>query len=154
VSERFEAAIRAIEDTLLAEGAPAAKLRAVAEAIRGADARYSWAGFYLLRGDTLELGPYAGPATEHARIPIGRGVCGTAVETGRNQIIGDVRECANYLSCSATVRSEIVVLIRHDGEVLGLIDIDSDEVGAFGPDDERDLERIAEQIAPVVSEVL
>jgi L-methionine (R)-S-oxide reductase len=108
---------------------------------------YNWSGIYRLEGDTLVLDEYVGAATDHTRIPVGRGVCGTAVAENRNQVIGDVWELTNYLSCSTQTRSEIVVLIHRDGEILGQIDIDGHQVGAFDDTDEAFLERIAEVLA-------
>lgn len=108
---------------------------------------YNWSGIYRLEGDTLVLDEYVGAATDHTRIPVGRGVCGTAVAENRNQVIEDVRELTNYLACSTQTRSEIVVLIRRHDEVLGQIDIDGHTVGAFDDSDEALLERIAEILA-------
>jgi GAF domain-containing protein len=86
------------------------------------------------------------------RIPVGRGVCGTAVAENMNQIIEDVRELDNYLACNLETRSEIVVLIRHPdtGKILGQIDVDGTEVGAFDESDEALLEVIGERIARLV----
>lgn len=126
---------------------------AVHEAMRLIQAhlpRYEWVGVYVLRGEVLELGPYVGATTEHTRIPVGRGVCGTAVAQARNLIIEDVRQVENYLACSASVRSEIVVLIRHQGRIVGQIDADCDEVGAFGAEDEAGLTEVAALLAPQV----
>ena len=67
-------------------------------------AHYNWVGIYWLKGDTLILGPYVGAPTEHGRIPVGQGVCGTAVAQGKNQIVRDVQEVANYLACSLKTR--------------------------------------------------
>ena len=103
---------------------------------------YNWSGIYRLEGDTLVLDEYVGAATDHTRIKVGVGVCGTAVAEDRNQVIEDVRELSNYLSCSLQTRSEIVVLIRRGEEVLGQIDIDGHEVGAFDRSDEAFLERL------------
>ncbi len=110
---------------------------------------YHWVGIYWLEGDTLVLGPYVGPPTEHGRIPVGRGVCGTAVAENANQIVYDVRERANYLACNLETRSEIVVLIRdpRTGAIVGQIDVDGTEVGAFDESDEAFLEAIAQLIA-------
>lgn len=102
-----------------------------------------WTGIYWLRGDELHLGPFIGPPTDHVRIPVGTGVCGTAVSEDRDQVVADVRTRENYLACSATTRSEIVVLIRSGGKVLGQIDIDSDQVGAFSASDHGFLRMIA-----------
>ncbi|MBL8049037.1 MAG: GAF domain-containing protein [Chthonomonas sp.] len=109
---------------------------------------YEWSGIYRLEGDTLVLDEYVGDATDHTHIPVGRGVCGTAVAENANQVIEDVRQLENYLSCSTKTRSEIVVLIRRGGEeILGQIDIDGHVVGTFGPDDEEFLERVAAILA-------
>jgi GAF domain-containing protein len=108
---------------------------------------YNWSGIYRLEGDTLVLDEYVGAETDHTHIPVGRGVCGTAVAEDRNQVIEDVNKLDNYLSCSVTTRSEIVVLIRRGNQVLGQIDIDGHEVGAFGPADERFLTELGELLA-------
>lgn len=108
---------------------------------------YNWSGIYRLEGDTLVLDEYVGAATDHTHIPVGRGVCGTAVAEDKNQVIDDVRNLSNYLSCSVQTRSEIVVLIRKDGKVLGQIDIDGHEVGTFDASDEALLERVAGVLA-------
>jgi L-methionine (R)-S-oxide reductase len=104
---------------------------------------WDWVGIYLLVGDTLVLGPYIGEPTEHVSIPVGVGVCGTAVQRDTNMLVEDVRAQDNYLACSLHTRSELVVLIRDRGELVGQFDIDSDQVGAFGPRDEQLLERLA-----------
>ena len=93
------------------------------------------------------LDEYVGEVTEHTRIPVGRGVCGTAVAENKNQVIDDVNALGNYLACSISTKSEIVVLIRRHGEILGQIDIDSDEVGAFNASDEKFLEEVARALA-------
>jgi L-methionine (R)-S-oxide reductase len=123
------------------------------EALNGAvrrihDARplWDWSGIYLLVGDTLVLGPRTAPA-DHSRIGIGEGVCGTAVSEDRNQIVEDVRAVENYLACSIHTRSELVVLIRDSGEIVGEFDIDSDTVGAFTHEDEALLEEMGALIS-------
>lgn len=110
---------------------------------------YHWVGVYWLNGDTLDLGPYAGKYTDHTQIPVGVGVCGTAVKENRNLIIEDVREVSNYLACSLETRAEIVVLIQHPDNpdvVLGQLDLDSDDVGAFDAQDEAFLTQVAHWI--------
>lgn len=105
---------------------------------------YNWSGIYRLEGETLVLDEYVGAHTDHTHIPVGRGVCGTAVAENANQVIGDVRELDNYLACSLETRAEIVVLIRDEsGTILGQIDIDGHAVDAFDASDEEMLERIA-----------
>jgi L-methionine (R)-S-oxide reductase len=109
---------------------------------------YQWSGIYRLEGPTLVLDAYVGAATDHTEIPVGRGVCGTAVAENANQVVADVRELENYLACSLQTRSEIVVLIRDaDGVVIGQIDIDGHEVSAFDESDEALLEQIGRVLA-------
>src|SRR2546428_2393553 len=99
------------------------------EALHRAFPRHSWTGIYLLRGDELVLGPFVGPPTEHVRIPRGRGLCGRAVREEKDLNVGDVASQPEYLACSADVRSELIVLVRDQGEIVGQIDIDSREAG-------------------------
>ena len=108
---------------------------------------YHWTGDYCLEGDELVLDEYVGDHTDHTRIAVGQGVCGTAVAENANQVIVDVRELTNYLSCSAKTRSEIVVLIKDGQRILGQIDVDGHEVGAFDRTDEEFLEKIAALLA-------
>ncbi len=108
---------------------------------------YNWSGIYRLEGDALVLDEYVGATTDHTRIQVGVGVCGTAVKEDANQVIDDVRELSNYLACSIQTRSEIVVLIRHEGVILGQIDIDGHTVGAFDQTDEAFLEQVANHVA-------
>ena len=108
---------------------------------------YRWVGIYWLSQDELVLGPFVGAPTEHQRIPVGVGVCGTAVAHGKNQIVQDVRQLQNYLACSLETRSELVVLIRKAGKIIGQIDADGDQVGAFDTTDEALLTVVAERLA-------
>ena len=114
---------------------------------------WDWTGIYLLVDGTLVIGPFAGSETEpeHSRIEVGEGVCGTAVAEDRNQIVEDVRELDNYLACSLSTRSELVVLIREGGEIVGQFDVDSDERGAFTAQDASLLDELAKLIAPRVA---
>src|SRR5215213_5872774 len=107
---------------------------------------WDWSGIYLLVGDTLVLGPRTAPV-DHSRIGVGEGVCGTAVSEGRNQVVDDVREVENYLACSIHTRSELVVLIRDQGKIVGEFDIDSDTVGAFTQEDEALLDEMGALIS-------
>jgi len=110
---------------------------------------YSWVGIYLVEGDDLVLGPWKGPeATEHARIPVGQGICGAAAATGRTEVVDDVNADSRYVACFPSTRSEIVVPIAYEGRVVGEIDIDSDRPAAFGDDDRAFLERVALLISP------
>ncbi len=109
--------------------------------------KFNWVGIYLLKGKMLELGPFLGAETDHTRIPVGRGVCGTAVATGQDQNVPDVRKLDNYLSCSLETRSELVVLIRDGkGKIRGQIDIDSHTTDAFGSNEENAVRKIADEL--------
>jgi GAF domain-containing protein len=123
-------------------------LRRVVEGLAASHPGWGWIGVYLLAGDTLVLGPFVGPPTDHTRIPVGTGVCGTAVAEDRYVVVDDVRRLDNYLACSLGTRSEIVVLIRDGGDVVGQFDVDSDDLAAFGPSDEALLERLATLAGP------
>lgn len=133
---------------------PNALLRYAVERIYRDGADYDWVGVYLLAGDQLILHNFLGEATEHTRIPVGRGVCGTAVAEKRDINVPDVTELDNYLACSAGTRSEIVVLIRSRDGILGQIDIDSDTPAAFDERDERELRKVADALGEVLSERL
>lgn len=109
--------------------------------------KYNWVGIYLLDGSYLVLHNYIGKPTDHVRIPVGRGVCGAAVADQENKIVEDVAAEDNYLACSLETRSEIVVLIRKNGQIFGQIDIDSDEVRAFNNDDEALLSKVTDILA-------
>jgi GAF domain-containing protein len=108
---------------------------------------FDWCGVYRLEEGGLVLDAYVGEPTDHDRIAVGVGVCGTAVAEGRNQVVPDVRDLDNYLACSLETRSEIVVLIKSGGRILGQIDIDGHQVGRFGPEEERFLDSLASILA-------
>jgi GAF domain-containing protein len=101
----------------------------------------------MLHGDELVLEAYAGRETNHTRIPIGMGVCGTAVASGEDQNVPDVRAVENYLACNAWTRSELVVLIRRGSLILGQIDIDSDVPNPFTPEEAAEVKRVADALA-------
>jgi GAF domain-containing protein len=103
----------------------------------------NWAGFYFLRdGKELVLGPFQGlPAC--VRIPVGRGVCGAAVEQKRSILVKDVHAFAGHIACDAASRSELVVPLIGNGRILGVLDLDSPAVGRFDAEDQAAVERIA-----------
>jgi L-methionine (R)-S-oxide reductase len=110
--------------------------------------KYSWIGIYLVKGDVLVLGPWRGTqATEHTRIPLGRGVCGAAATSGKTEMVDDVLKDRRYLSCFLSTRSEIVVPIKKSQIVLGEIDIDSDKPAAFDANDAVFLEKVADMLS-------
>ncbi len=105
---------------------------------------YDWVGIYAVEGKELVLDAWSGPsATEHTRIPIGKGVCGYAAKTGRTEIVSDVSKDPRYLQCFLSTKSEIVVPVVGQGGVLGEIDIDSDQLDAFSTVDREFLEAVA-----------
>jgi L-methionine (R)-S-oxide reductase len=124
-------------------------LRRIVSVLQEQIDHYSWVGIYLVEGDDLVLGPWAGPqATEHVRIPIGQGVCGAAAASGVTEVVDDVNADPRYLACFPSTRSEIVVPISYERRVVGEIDIDSDQPAAFDEDDRSFLERVATLISP------
>lgn len=109
--------------------------------------RYSWAGIYIVKGNDLVLGPWRGEhATEHTKIPIGKGICGSAAQSGRTELIPDVNKDNRYLACFVSTRSEIVVPIKKNKKIVGEIDIDSDIPNAFSKQDALFLEKIADML--------
>lgn len=107
-----------------------------------------WTGFYLVRDNQLVLGPFQGPVA-CTRIPFGRGVCGTAWQRRETIVVPDVEEFPGHIACSSASRSEIVVPILRDGNVLGVLDIDSREPATFDDEDAAGLEAIAALLTPL-----
>ncbi len=111
------------------------------------EAVFDWVGVYLLDGDTLVLGPYRGNPTEHERIPLGKGVCGSVAATGHTEVVPDVRARPGHIACDIDTRSETVVPIVRDGRVLGVLDVDSNTLDAFGEREVALIEQAAREIA-------
>ena len=112
-----------------------------------AGAPYTSVYMYMLHGDDLVLEAYAGRETEHTRIAVGHGVCGTAVATGEDQIVGDVQAVGNYIACNLWTKSELVVLIRRGELILGQIDVDSDQPDPFTDDEVAAVRAVADGLA-------
>ena len=105
----------------------------------------NWAGFYLMRGDRLVLGPFQGKlACIH--IPVGKGVCGAAVREDRTQRVPDVHEFPGHIACDSASNSEIVIPIHRDGRVAAVLDIDSPVLDRFSEADQAGLEAFARVI--------
>lgn len=105
----------------------------------------NWAGFYLMKGGTLVLGPFQGkPAV--TRIEKGKGVCGTAAAERRTQVVADVHKCENHIVCDAASASEIVIPLIRDGEIFGVLDIDSPVIARFDEKDVTGLEKFTETL--------
>jgi GAF domain-containing protein len=124
-----------------------AAMNAAVELLARGLPHYTWVGIYLLEGNELVLGPYVGKPSPHTRIPLGRGICGAAATGKTTIIVDDVNADDRYLACSIETRSEIVVPIMRGGDVLGEIDIDSDQIAAFNQDDRTMLESVAALLA-------
>ena len=101
----------------------------------------NWAGFYIMRDGELVLGPFQGQVA-CVRIAVGKGVCGTAVATGEVQLVKDVHEFPGHIACDAASNSEIVLPLRHNGEIIAVLDIDSPELARFDADDQAGLEQL------------
>lgn len=136
------------------EGAVDAKLMGVCKLLNESLENYDWVGFYLVDPNEdrmLYLGPYVGAPTDHTRIPFGTGICGQAAETLETFVVPDVSKATNYLACSLTVKSEIVVPIMHGDTFLGELDIDSHVLDNFSPEHRVLLERICADLAPILA---
>jgi GAF domain-containing protein len=128
----------------------AALLKFAAERIRAAGAPYTSVYLYMLHGDELRLEAYSGRETEHTAIAVGQGVCGTAVASGQDQNVPDVRAISNYIACNTFTRSELVVLIRRGKTILGQIDVDSDQPDPFTPEEEAAVRAAADGLAALL----
>ena len=105
----------------------------------------NWAGFYLMDGGQLVLGPFMGkPAC--IEIAVGKGVCGTAVAENKTQLVYDVHNFPGHIACDSASNSEIVVPLRKNGEIIGVLDIDSPSIGRFDEADREGLEQVAKII--------
>ena len=120
--------------------------------LKDAMPHYTWVGIYLIDGDELVLGPFLGKPSPHTRIPLGRGICGAAATEKATIIVDDVNADPRYLACSIETKSEIVVPIMNGPEVLGEIDVDSDQPAAFGASDRALLEQVAALLSEALSE--
>lgn len=125
------------------------KLLEVCQLLNTTISYYNWVGFYFANHEnkTLHLGPYVGAETDHTVIPFGKGICGQVAESNQNFVVPDVKAQDNYIACSLTVKSEIVVPLFVNGKNIGQIDIDSHEIDPFTEEDERFLEFVNQQIA-------
>jgi L-methionine (R)-S-oxide reductase len=125
------------------------KLLAVCKYLNQEVSHYHWVGFYFANHETqtLHLGPYVGAATDHTIIPFGKGICGQVAVSNQNFVVPDVSAQDNYIACSMTVKSEIVIPLFVNGVNIGQIDIDSHELNPFTEDDERFLEFVTSEVA-------
>lgn len=124
------------------------KLLAICQLLNDSVSYYNWVGFYFANHETqtLHLGPYVGAQTDHTVIPFGKGICGQVAVSNSNFVVPDVSAQDNYIACSFTVKSEIVVPLFVNGMNIGQIDIDSHELDPFSEADERFLEYVNQEI--------
>ena len=147
--ERYKQLPAALAGLLDGETDAFANLSNAAALIFAGLKRINWAGFYLLRGDTLVLGPFQGkPAC--VRIALGQGVCGTAAQRRETLVVPDVHAFPDHIACDAASRSEIVVPILDGGILRGVLDVDSPEKGRFGEPERKVLESCVRELVPRV----
>lgn len=125
------------------------KLLSICQLLSDFISYYNWVGFYFANHETktLHLGPYVGAETDHTIIPFGKGICGQVAVSNNNFVVPDVSAQDNYIACSFTVKSEIVVPLFVNGENIGQIDIDSHVIDPFTEEDERFLEFVNQEVS-------
>jgi L-methionine (R)-S-oxide reductase len=143
--EQYEALLPQIKGLLEGENDLIANLANVAAALKE-QFSWLWVGFYLVKNDELVLGPFQGPVA-CTRIKKGRGVCGSSWAQQKTLIVPDVEKFPGHIACSSASRSEIVIPILHNDEVIAVLDVDSKELNAFDTTDQTYLE----QIIPLIS---
>ena len=143
-AERYALLTRQIEAVVAGETDMIARMANVASMIHHTFG-FWWTGFYRTVGNELILGPFQGPLA-CTRIAFGRGVCGTAWRQERTIVVPDVEQFEGHIACSSASRSEIVVPLRQNGTIIGVLDIDSSELATFDATDQEWLERIVEII--------
>lgn len=111
--------------------------------------RINWAGFYIMQDGKLILGPFQGKAA-CTQIAVGKGVCGTAVATGETQRVDDVHLFAGHIACDSASNSELVIPVYKDGEIFGVLDIDSPIKGRFSEEDQAGLEALVKELEKVL----
>jgi len=139
--------VRALRAAHLHDASRAELLRLACDRLRSLGAPFTSVYAYMLHEGELVLEAFSGRQTEHTRIPVGQGVCGTAVATGEDQNVPDVTAIGNYLACNLETKSELVVLIRRGQTTLGQLDIDSDVPAGFTASHHRAVKEVADALA-------
>ena len=139
--------VRALRAAHLHDEGRQVLLQMACDRIRSWGPPYTSVYAYMLHGSDLQLEAHSGRDTDHTRIPVGKGVCGTAVATKQDQNVPDVNAVGNYLACNAFTKSELVVLIRRGDHILGQLDIDSDVPDGFGEREHADVKEVADALA-------
>jgi GAF domain-containing protein len=142
--EQYKALIPQIKGLLEGEPDLVANLANIAAALKE-QFGWFWVGFYLVKGESLVLGPFQGPVA-CTRIRKGRGVCGSSWAEGKTLIVPDVEKFPGHIACSSLSKSEIVVPFFNNGTILGVLDVDSDELNQFDTTDQKYLEEIVSLI--------
>jgi len=151
-SEKYKELLPQIQALISHESDLTANLANICAALKyGMD--FFWVGFYLVKDEMLVLGPFQGTVA-CSRIPLGKGVCGTAYTQQKTIIVADVNQFAGHIACSSDSQSEIVVPILRDGKVVMVLDVDSDQLEDFDEIDKIHLEQLAEWIADIYPENL
>ena len=143
--EKYLSLLPQIEALITDEEDLVANLANISAALKEAFG-FFWVGFYLVKGEELVLGPFQGPIA-CTRIGYGKGVCGTAWKEGKTQLVPDVDAFPGHIACSSASRSEIVVPVIKDGEVVMVLDVDSDQLNDFDATDQKYLEQLMRFLA-------
>ena len=138
--EQYANLLPQIESLLIGETDLVANLANIAAALKEQFA-FFWVGFYLVKNDELVLGPFQGPVA-CTRIKKGRGVCGTSWNLGESLIVPDVEQFPGHIACSSLSKSEIVLPLKKNGQVVGILDVDSEQLNHFDETDEYYLQLI------------
>jgi GAF domain-containing protein len=144
-AEQYQQLLPQIEALTTGETDLTANLANTAAALRQAFG-FFWVGFYLVKGDELVLGPFQGPIA-CTRIRKGKGVCGASWAQAQTLLVPDVEEFPGHIACSSDSKSEIVVPILKNGQVVAVLDVDSDQLNDFDLDDQAALERLMQLAA-------
>ncbi len=145
-SELYRDLLSAIDALTADEPDPVANMANAAAVIWEYLPDLNWAGFYRMIDGELVLGPFQGKAA-CIRIPLGKGVCGTAAATGETQLVADVHAFPGHIACDAASQSELVVPIVRDGTVIAVLDLDAPLPGRFDDDDAKGCEALATMLA-------
>jgi L-methionine (R)-S-oxide reductase len=142
--EQYQSLLPQIEALLYGEPDLVANLANVCAALKE-QFKWFWVGFYLVKDNELVLGPFQGPVA-CTRIGLGRGVCGTSWQQEKTLVVPDVEQFPGHIACSSLSRSEIVVPVFHNGKVVAVLDVDSEELDQFDETDAQYLETIVKLV--------
>ena len=140
--EQYQSLLPQIKGLIIGETDEIANLANIAAALKE-QFKWFWVGFYLVKGEELVLGPFQGPVA-CTRIRKGKGVCGSSWERSEVLIIDDVDEFPGHIACAAASRSEIVLPLYKDGQIVGVLDVDSEHLANFDQTDAKYLQQILE----------